>query len=220
LGYQRLSVGVAYDSLTLPFDAGLFLRALPQHGYVLEGDAATRRPPLGTLYAISGVVARQGDVSLRVDSDRKVLAVEAVQPGLAADEFEEVEQLLREDLALVSADRARFHEVVAHSVLPRAVSPLDTFRRVSRPIRLLDGLESVLGEPVTAFGLRLTGADQEPSDDRWTEVRVEPLINQATTHLFVYVVYRSPDRRACLDFARGYDDYVARVLDHLEHQDT
>lgn len=216
LRYQRLSVGVAYASVSFPFDAGLFLRALPQHGYVLEGEAATRQPPLGTLYAVSGLVARKGDVSLRVDSDRKVLVVEAVAPDLAADEFEQVEQLLQDDLAFRSKDQARFHEVVAHSVVPRATSPLDTFKRVSRPISALQGLAPFLGGPVAAFGFRLVSADQAPSGESWTEIRVEPLVNQASTHMFVYVVHRSPDRQACLEFARGYDDYVARVIDHLE----
>ena len=74
LRFRRLQLSVRYDNVLSPSDIAKLIHALPAKGYSITGKSSAL--PEGSSHSFSGELARKGDISLRLDDERYVVALE------------------------------------------------------------------------------------------------------------------------------------------------
>lgn len=212
--FTRTYLSVTYQSLFLPFESAALLEVLPTVGYVLTDEIPPM--PIRAKISVSGTIAKKGDIALRVNSDRRFIAVDAPNTELAVREFEALEQLLQDRFELVSEDIAQFYELGSELTYRSESNPLMTTENRFKDSPVFSEFSKILGEPTTNFGVRLVRAGAEPGATNWYHIHIEPQVSAPSSRYFVDVVYRHESRAQVLEFAKSLSDVVSRLIHALE----
>lgn len=212
--FTHTSLSVTYQSLFLPFEEAALLELLPGAGYVLT-DTIPPMPIRATI-SVSGTIARKGEVALRINPDRRFIAIDAPDPQLAISEFEALEQLLQDRFDLVSEEVAQFYELICDLAYRSEGNPLMKIEDRFEDSAVFSQFSKILGEPTTNFGVRLVPAGAEPGATNWYNIRMEPQVSAPSSRYSVNVVYRHESRAQVLHFAKSLGDIVTRLIHALE----
>jgi len=215
ISVRSVHLAVRYKTLHFPIDPVELAHIVPEAGYVVA-DRDLLSVPFGARVAISGPVATKGDTELRINSERGILATRGRDADSVVDEFEALEGFLEEQFAFDSQGASRFYELLAELTVTSAENPLSVMARQSEGVAVLQRLGEVLGFPVSNFTLRAVGTGQEPNDNNWSEVRIEPSIPDTTTRFFVSIVFRNEERDLVVGFARNLTQTVDRLIEEVE----
>ncbi|MFQ5934079.1 MAG: hypothetical protein ACE5KI_05495, partial [Dehalococcoidia bacterium] len=114
-------------------------------------------------------------------------------------------------------DDARFYEFILDAFVTVGPdrNPLDEIANLHKRRTLFSKLGSVLGNPVTTFGLRLVERRRSPADDIWKEFRVEPSITKPQTEYYVNVVRRDSDKTQVLQAAAQLLGTIDAILETI-----
>lgn len=212
--YRRLSLAVKYNTVLFPFDSIHFIRALSKRGFVVPESVGP--VPFGTRAQVSGVVGRKGNISVRVDTDRYIVGVEAPVIEQVLDEMDAVENLLAEEFDLQSPRLAHYYEFLADMTIRARRNPLESWPMHFSTTSIMGRFAEVLGMDVAPFGVRLVARGVVPDQPDWLELRVEPSIQSPTDHHFVEVVFRGSDRAAVSEFIRKFEASTRNLLSVVE----
>ena len=215
VSFRSVHLAVRYKTLHFPVDPVELAQIVPEAGYVVA-DRDLLSVPFGARVSMSGALATKGDAELRVNSERCILAIRGRDPDPVVDEFETVEHLLAERFEFDSRSASVFYELLAELTVASAESPLAVMARQFRGVAVLNRLGEVLGFPVSNFALRAVGAGQDPGDNNWSEVRIEPSIPDSTRRFFVSIVFRNEQRDVVVEFARSLARTVSRLVEEIE----
>jgi len=212
--FTRTSFSVTYQSLFLPFESAGLLEVLPTAGYVLTDKIPPM--PIRARIRLSGTIARKGEIALRINSDRRFVAVDAPNPELAVSEFEALEELLQDRFDLMSEDLAHFYELICEFTYRSESNPIVEIENRFEDSEVFSQFSEILGERTTNFGVRLVRAGAEPGATNWYHIHIEPQISAPSSRYFVDVVYRHESRAQVLEFAKSLSDLVTRLIRVLE----
>jgi hypothetical protein len=218
--FYGANLAVVYDSVLFPFEVLAFLRSLSKRAYLVPDPIAADilAPPHGARVETGKLVARKADILLALDTDRKTMIVSAPVPPTAADEMEDLEALLRDELGIDATQFARFYELSCSLTATGTTNPLQSWAASLQQVPMLSRIPAIVGTEITPFGLRFVGKDQTPTQSEWLDIRIEPRVLAPTTHHYADVVFRHPDRTRVLQFARNLERTVQALIALLEEQ--
>lgn len=215
LEYQSLTLSVKYISVLFPFDSLRFLKALLKQGYLKpEGDIP--QAPFGGRIEVNGVIGRKGDISIRVDSRKNIVGVQAQDPETVLSEMETIEALLSKAFDFDSAGSAHYYEFLVTAYIKAEENPLDIWASHSEQTPLMDEFSQVLGMDVYPFGVKLSCRGETPMGPNWLEFRINPLVQAVTTYHQVETIFRNSDRDAVFRFIQKFDQYTHELLSKIE----
>lgn len=216
--YTHMSLSVRYASVFFPIDAIKFLSMVREADFLLPDrlEEAMLATGLGARVEVSGVVARKGDVGIRINPDRQVLAVHAPEPRLALSEMEALESLLMEKAGIRSASVALFYEVLADATIRAGASPLESWTSRLGNERLVLQASQLLEAKVAPFGLRLVPAGEIPDQADWFDIRIEPQVLSPMEFHHVNVVFRNSSRETVFGFLRNLDRTIEGLISLVE----
>lgn len=212
--YRRLSLAVKYGSVLFPFDHVQFLRALSKQGFTLPESIGP--VPLGRRLEVSGIVGRKGEVSVRLDAERQVLAVEAPDVETSLVEMDSLESLLESEFDIDSPSLAHYYEFLAGLTVKAKKNPLESWYAHFAQVPMIGEASKVLGTEVSPFGIRLAPKGEVPNQPNWFEIRIEPLVRSATAYHHIEVVYRRSSRDEVFAFVRKFEDTLSAILTIVE----
>lgn len=218
--YVNVSLAVVYESVLFPFELLPFFRSLSKQGYLVPEPLAAEilAPPRSGRLEGAALVARKGDTLLAVNTERKTMAVHAALPDTAADEMESLEELVKKDMGIDATESARFYEFNSSFALEATTDPLQRWALSLEQIPIVQRIPAILGMEIAPFGLRCVGKGQVPNQSEWFDIRIEPRVLTPTTHHFVDVLFRHPDRTRVIEFARNLEPTMRKLVHLLEEE--
>lgn len=216
--YKRAYLAIGFRGVLFPIDVGLLLKILPEAGYALAEDVA-RFALSGRAQAISirgDNIARKGDFSLALNSDRGFIGVDGPGPQETAEEFSSLEEFLKEKLEVNLQEKATFYEFLAVGALPSNVTPLQTFASLSKELPITKTLTRVLGTEVALFGLRLVPLNQDPNQADWFDITLEPSVEHVARYYNFSGVFRRATREPVIEFAKRFSETILEIVSCLE----
>ncbi|MDO8673784.1 MAG: hypothetical protein Q7O66_20430 [Dehalococcoidia bacterium] len=216
--YQQLSLSVKYTSVLFPLDTLQFLRAVSKQGFIIPDSI--EQVPFGTRVEISGLIARKGDISVRVDSNRQVLGVQAPNVNSVLDEMDSIESLLKTELDLDSHALADYYELLASLTIKAGRHPLECWETHFAEAPILNKFSDVLGTDVSLFGVRLAVRGEVPNQPDWLEIRIEPSVQSPQKHHSVQIICRHSRRDEVFAFGRKLEDTLRNLISLVEQKDS
>jgi hypothetical protein len=215
--YRNARLIDSYGTVLFPFDAASFVAELDRHDYLLASELVQEGPGLtAQRIEVSGVVARKGDVSVYLNTERHSMGVISRNPAILVEELDPLHAILRENLGLDLTAALRYCEFVASLVVPTQSNPLEGVHRHFGDHPLLRSISEILGTPVAPFGVRLGAALQTPNQVDWTELKVEPVVSAAASQYTVEAIFRRAAVEEVFAFASEFNTILAAVLSALE----
>ena len=226
LSIDRFHLAVRLTSIFFPFSADDIRPVLVEMGYELNPQAERRRLPSaapGVRIEIVGTIASksEGSMSVRIDADRAILAIDGTEVEPVLDDFRRIEQWIQENLALNLERENRFYEYTLTGDLQvgAAHSPVETIARLEPDSRdMYSRFSKRIGTQVTNFGVRLVRTGESPGQDEWLEIRIEPSVQRSHTTYYVNVIHRSHDRRSVIEEAPRIPDLVVGIVADMEEE--
>lgn len=212
--YRLLSLAVKYSSVLFPFDTVQFLRALSKQGFILPESIGP--VPLGTRLEVSGIVGRKGEISIRLDVVRQILGVHAPDVKTTLAEMDSLESLLKNEFDLDSSSLAQYYEFVVGFTMRAKKNPLQSWYTHFAQVPIIRKASEVIGTEASPFGLRLAPKGEVPNQANWFDIRIEPLVQSATDHHDIEVIFRRSRRDEVFAFVRKFDDVLGALLSLVE----
>ena len=213
--YRNLSLAVKYGSVLFPFDVTQFLQTLSKQGFILP-EELMQPVPFGKRLDVSGFVARKGEITVRINTNRYVVAVNAADVKTVVTEMDAVDSLLGNELDFDSSGLVQFYEFSAGLTTKAKRSPLDSWHTHFSQVPIINEFSKILETEVAPLGFRLSESGQTPNQPNWFDIRIAPLIQSAENYHLVEVVFRNSDRDKVFDFARGFEGTLIALLSLIE----
>lgn len=216
--YRQLSLAVKYNTVLFPFDTVLFLQAISKQGFILSDEIGPI--PSGARLQLRGRVATKGDISIRVDTDRHIVAVEVLNPESAIEQLDLIESLLHDDLAFDSSGLIHFYEFGSDLVVKSVKNPLESWQTHFAHVPVIEKISNILGRETALYGVTVALKGADPNQSNWFDLRINPQILSATNNYAVKVVFRDAERDEVIGFVRGFEDTLSKLLAIVEQGDV
>lgn len=214
--YTAAHISVGIRDVLFPLNVDLLLMLLPEAGYVVQANMPRARPFRARLEVQAGDLARKGDFSLSLNSERGHLGVIGPDPTSVAEEFQTLLDFATARLGIEIEVHAAFYEFLAEGILQTGKSPLKTFASLSAKMQLFDGLTNLFRNQVGLYGVRLVRPLSQPNSPDWLELTIEPAILESEKNYAFNVVVRNSILEPTLDFAKSFAGLLTRVVGQLE----
>lgn len=214
--YRRAYLSSGFRDVLFPIEVALLLRVLPEAGFVLAEGISRTYPLRARLIVQADEVASKGDFRLALNTERGYIGIGGPTPELATNEFVELKSFVHQRLGVDMDAKAAFHEFLCSGSIRGSRNPLDTFASLSQPLGALSNLQSLLGEAVALFGVRLSPPQQDPNQPDWTEIHIEPMVEQATQLYSFDVVFRRRNATPVIEFAKSFGESLGQLIKYLE----
>lgn len=216
IDFARLHLSVRWDTVLMPFEQSKLLSLLPNEGYVLD-ESLRRLAPFGAWQEASGPIARKGETTLIMNSDSLVLGIEARDENALVDEFNAIEEFLRQRLLFDSPRHALHYEFLAQMLAWTELNAIEVLRRLDLGNAVVSRISETLGiGPAHNLSLRITPADGVVHSANWWDFHIEPSFRSPQHCYRLAVVYRNAERQRVVDFAKGITDTIRNTLHLLE----
>jgi hypothetical protein len=130
--------------------------------------------------------------------------------------MDSLESLLKKEFDLDSSGLAQYYEFLASLSTRARKNPLTSWYCHFAQLPMIKTTSEVIGTEVAPFGVRLTPKGETPNQPNWLEIRIEPLVQSATDHHNIEVVFRRSRREEVFDFVRRFEDIVRALLSLVE----
>ncbi len=204
--YRNLSLAIRFRTVIFPFDAVRYLELLEENGFVLSERIA--EIPFGARLEISGFIARKGKTSIRLDSDKQVLAVHSPIITDVIEGLNFQETLLKKEFRLETESLSSFYELTAEVYLKSKGNPLESWRAHFANDPLLNQVSNRLKKPVSPYGLRFASKETPPNHPDWFEIMFSPSVLAPSEMHEVRIVYRNHQREDVMKFAQQADSFI------------
>jgi hypothetical protein len=201
-----------------PFDTAELIDVLVKAGYIRMAPPTPPGRSQGVRFSFTGLIARKGEVVVDVNDERGVLGAASPSPTLTIDGFNEVLQLIKNNLKADPEITASFFELIGHLEVETQVNPLEKIGRISEKVKLFEEFSKTMGEDVSIYSLRLTPKGQIPDQTEWFDITVEPSLMHTKSAYNISVVYRSKDRPKVQKFIQEFVPTIASILDAIENE--
>lgn len=212
--FANIRLSVVIGTTFFPIDLAELAQMLKDKDYQITAELPL--PGIGRRIGGSGVIGRTGTVSVVADSDRRVVGVEGrcLQEVLLS--FEQLMQILKDKLWVDTGARAVFFEAIVRFSVLSGKKPLEAVAKFFTGLKSVEDLESVVGEPLSLFTIRLVPRDGLPHQEEWFDIRIEPEAALADTAYSIEIIYRKALYDRVRDFLNTIEGKTDAILDILE----
>ncbi len=210
----RVSLSARTDFIFFPIDYGDLINYLTKRGYV----AATRTPPArgGVKIGVAGYIAQKGDNAVVFDPDKQVIGIEGTSPIDVAQAYEELEEIIVQDLKTELATSTKFYETISDSNVVSDRNPRKVLESLPGVADLSKRMSAAIGVEISPFGFRMGSRGLVPNQEEWMDIRVEPVTVRADSTYYVAIVYRSQSREKVKTFVESSGKIIPQIVRVIE----
>lgn len=196
-----------------PVDQNFLRNLLILLKYVPSGPA---QPSLEGIEIITGPrIATRESVSIEFNPDKQVILAAGREVQSTVLAFEELIGAIRKQLG-AKALKTWFFEVTLQGLGEGQRSPIDTFGSVENAMPKAKELDSIFGDKLSLFGMRLAPTSRPVDATNWFEYRIEPYVPQADAKYVVITVYRHEQFGEVKSYAFNLEAKTKAVIAALE----
>lgn len=214
LPYLQLSV--QWNTILLPFEQSKFMSLLPDEGYIVDEQANVPQT-FGTYPEVSGLIARKGTASLTMETRKPTLGIKAEDGKSLVEEFDTIEEVLRNRLSFDSTAHASFYEVLVNALVWTNQDALAVLRVLGTAGSIASRFSEKMGiGPAVYGGLRLIPVTGEINSPDWWDIRIDPSSRSPHECYRVQIVYRNSERSKVTELTSGMEQFVHTLIELLE----
>jgi hypothetical protein len=214
----RIRLSVRLEQIIPLLDGFKLLEALQRAGYMPLIPPQHRPLAHGVNLRFEGLIARKGENVVDGNTDRGVLGVEGPSFESVVKCFEELRNLVNEDLGFDIEEVALFYEVIAQFSIETLINPLETIRKAYGDSGLITTISNIIGQETSLFSFRFVPRGRTPNQVEWFDIIIEPDLIKPTNIYTVYAIYRSADRSKINKIGNELVSKLLRFIDEIEKQ--
>jgi hypothetical protein len=208
--YNTIQLSVKFGHVILPFDIIYLENRLLSLGYNVEKEritppgAAVGRQRLGTME----------DMEVIYNNDRQVLTVKGQNPDKVVKGFELLYDSISE-LASPIKLNVSFYETIVSAIVKGSKNPLTVFSKVGYTPNQKE-FETLFGQKVSPFGIRLCPSNAEIDSPNWFEYRIEPFTIQPSLVYLSAYIYRNQSMSKTIESISLFNDVTSKSVALVE----
>jgi hypothetical protein len=164
-----------------------------------------------------GIVARKGDTAIRLETERKVLAVQGPTAKESFDALSELERWIDREQGIKSAEIATYYEISSSGLVKAGKSARAIFtKHYPRTSPLMLEVRNAIGIDLDIFGVSLASAGQLPNQENWCDIRIRPHLPEGNSRFAFELIFRDKNRPKFAEFIQNHDRYITSLVKVIE----
>lgn len=213
--YRRAQAAVKFGSVLFPFDALRFAKLLMERGFILAQGLEEMDVPFEGRLNARGSIAKKGDLSIRLDTDKYVLAVHSMSPKASMDLLVDLESWLQNDLKYQLAKDTQYYELLVNGLGKASNSALAAIRKIQVG-NFCQTISEIFGSRLSPIGIRLSTDSANANQEEWCDIRLQPHFPDTDSHYAFEIVFRTSDRGKLQTFVAQLEERLNKMVAALD----
>jgi len=211
---QEFRYGVRLKYVLFPIDIRDIREVLAKNGFELSSIRGLI-PTRPFTVDFSGDVGRKGEATVYMDTSHGTLAVYGKSNKDVIEAFEQVSKIIRNELGFDLHSNVWYYEISTHYAVKTGSSPILNISRIVGDNPHFAKINSILGEEVASFSLRLSPKDRLPNDENWFDISIEQDLLLAEVY-HVGILFRNSSQESTKNFVLTLDDKIINLVNLIE----
>ena len=211
-----LSFSIVTDHIFFPLDLRDVRPVLARNGFELS-HLTSPLPVRPIRVGGGGMIARKENFSVNMDFDRNIVGLSGKSSERIIEVFDELTKILKDEMRVDLASRARYYEMVSHYHVITNRKPSERFSRICEGMEIFEKIEKIMGFPVSSFGLRISPKGSDPDEVEWFDVAVEPDTPQPNKY-YCGIVFRSKEKEKVTQQILRDREFVRQLIEVIESE--
>ena len=207
-----IRMSVRTDFIFYPIDSNDFAQIIKTKGYDLREMPQVMGP---IRIEVPGQMAEKEGNQVILDTNRQILAVDGQNPEAIISIFNELENIIKEDMKINYSDDVKFYETVMDYHIYTDKNPRKVIEEASKQDEIAEAFSEILKNPVSPFTFRFASKNHLPNSPEWIDVRVEPFVRRADKVYSFNLVYRSIDGEKVKNMLESAEDIIKRLIQKI-----
>jgi hypothetical protein len=205
-------MSIRTDFIFYPIDSNDFAQIIKTKGYELK-EALQAIGPIRL--EIPGQLADKEGNQVILDTNMQILAVDGNNPKAILSIFNELENIIKEDMKINYYDNIKFYETVIDYHVYTENNPRKVIEEASQQDKIAEAFSEILNHPVSLFTLRFASKNNLPNNPEWIDVRLEPFVRRADKVYAFNLVYRSVDGKSVKTMLESVEDTIIHLIQEI-----
>jgi len=207
----RLSLRTDY--IFYPIDSDDFAKAVERYGYELKSPPQTMSP---IRLEIPGQLAEKEGNNVILDTNRQILGVEGDDPNKIIEIFNELEEIIRNELKIDFSDSIKFYETIIDYHIYSPNNPRKIIEKIYEESNYSKVFSSIVKKDVSPFTIRYASRGISPDSPEWMDFRIEPFVRRANKVYAFNLVYRSEDGAEVKKTLQSIQEIMEKMIIEIE----
>jgi len=207
----RLSLRTDY--IFYPVDSSDFAKAIERHGYEIKSPPQAMGP---LRLEITGQLAEKEGNNVILDTNRQILGVEGDDPKETTETFNELEEIIRNELKIDYSDSIKFYETIIDYHIYSPNNPRKIIENIYEESKYAEVFSSIVNKDVSPFTIRYASKGISPDSPEWMDFRIEPFVRRANKVYAFNLVYRSEDGAEVKKTLQSIQEIMEKMVTEIE----
>ena len=208
---MRLSLRTDY--IFYPVDSSDFAKAIERHGYEIKSPPQAMGP---LRLEITGQLAEKEGNNVILDTNRQILGVEGDDPKETTETFNELEEIIRNELKIDYSDSIKFYETIIDYHIYSPNNPRKIIENIYEESKYAEVFSSIVNKDVSPFTIRYASKGISPDSPEWMDFRIEPFVRRANKVYAFNLVYRSEDGAEVKKTLQSIQEIMEKMVTEIE----
>lgn len=209
----RVRLSLRTDYIFYPVDSSDFAKAIERHGYEIKSPPQTMGP---LRLEITGQLAKKEGNNVILDTNRQILGVEGDDPNKIIETFNELEEIIRNELKIDYSDEIKFYETIIDYHIYSPNNPRKIIEKIYEESKYAEVFSSIVKKDVSPFTIRYASKGISPDSPEWMDFRIEPFVRRANKVYAFNLVYRSEDGAEVKKTLQSIQDIMEKMVTEIE----
>ena len=209
----RVRLSLRTDYIFYPIDSDDFAKAVERYGYELKSPPQTMSP---IRLEIPGQLAEKEGNNVILDTNRQILGVEGDDPNKIIEIFNELEEIIRNELKIDFSDSIKFYETIIDYHIYSPNNPRKIIEKIYEESNYSKVFSSIVKKDVSPFTIRYASRGISPDSPEWMDFRIEPFVRRANKVYAFNLVYRSEDGAEVKKTLQSIQEIMEKMIIEIE----
>lgn len=209
----RVRLSLMTDYIFYPIDSDDFAKAIKRHGYELKSTPQTMGP---IRLEIPGQLAKKEGNNVILDTNRQILGVEGDDPNKIIEIFNELEEIIRNELKIDYSNSIKFYETIIDYHIYSPNNPRKIIEKIYEESKHSEVFSSIVKKDVSPFTIRYASKGISPNSPEWMDFRIEPFVRRANKVYAFNLVYRSEDGAEVKMTLQSIQEIIEQMVTEIE----
>lgn len=209
----RVRLSLRTDYIFYPVDSSDFAKAIERHGYEIKSPPQAMGP---IRLEITGQLAEKEGNNVILDTNRQILGVEGDDPKETTETFNELEEIIRNELKIDYSDSIKFYETIIDYHIYSPNNPRKIIENIYKESKYAEVFSSIVNKDVSPFTIRYASKGISPDSPEWMDFRIEPFVRRANKVYAFNLVYRSEDGAEVKKTLQSIQEIMEKIITEIE----
>jgi len=209
----RVRLSLRTDYIFYPVDSIDFAKAIERHGYEIKSPPQAMGP---LRLEITGQLAEKEGNNVILDTNRQILGVEGDDPKEITETFNELEEIIRNELKIDYSDSIKFYETIIDYHIYSPNNPRKIIENIYEESKYAEVFSSIVNKDVSPFTIRYASKGISPDSPEWMDFRIEPFVRRANKVYAFNLVYRSEDGEEVKKTLQSIQEIMEKIVKEIE----